>query len=206
MAEGCKLGLDPEQKKVTAARLGAALPVLEQGGKALLTLADLGADLGSVTQGELRRIQRGLDAHSYWDAELAARHLAARLRRPKPSFSSAGGGGVESGGGQGSGRGGQRRPTPTHKVTSSFPRNLSAGWSNCPSTKCISLRSKRNRIAVTGHRDPELDAMQSSARRAASRLRSLPDYTLRQTPADQRGPVPRSRSSHMPIAFSLSLK
>src|SRR5262249_37424637 len=89
VADGCKLGQDPEKQKAAGARLGAALPVLDRGAAALLGLASLGADLGSVAQGEARRIRRGLEAKSYLDAELAARHLAARLRRPKPSFSSA---------------------------------------------------------------------------------------------------------------------
>jgi hypothetical protein len=81
-------------------RADAALRVLDVGRSNLAELGELGADLGSVTRGELARVRRALDARSLYHAELAARHLAARLRRPEPSFSAASGskgGGVEGG-------------------------------------------------------------------------------------------------------------
>jgi hypothetical protein len=65
----------------------------------LVTLGSLGRDVGSVAEGEIRRIERAHESGSLLATELAARHLAARLRRPSPSFSTAGGGGVESGAG-----------------------------------------------------------------------------------------------------------
>jgi hypothetical protein len=77
--------------------------VLSRGAAHLVVLGPLGRDVGSVAQGEIRRIQRARDAGNLLATELAARHLAARLRRPSPSFSTAGGGGVESGSGQQSG-------------------------------------------------------------------------------------------------------
>jgi hypothetical protein len=92
-----------ERARASNERSAAALSVLDAGQRNLASLGALGADLGSVTRGELARIRRALDARSLYHAELAARHLAARLRRPQPSFSSAGsgGGGVEGGSQQG---------------------------------------------------------------------------------------------------------
>jgi hypothetical protein len=97
VAEGTRVARDSEQRSVGVQRADLALGVLEEGTRNLLALGPLGADLGSVASGEIRRIRRARSAESFLEAELAARHLAARLRRPNPSFSSAGGGGVESG-------------------------------------------------------------------------------------------------------------
>ncbi len=80
------------------ARLDAAVEVLGGGGAQLLRLGDLGLDLGEIVQNDLRRIARARAANDLPHAELAARDLAARLRRPEPSFAGGGGhGGVESG-------------------------------------------------------------------------------------------------------------
>jgi hypothetical protein len=70
--------------------------VLDTGASHLSRLGVLGADLGSVAASETRRIRRAEKAEALAQVELAARHLAARLRRPTPSFSSSGGS-VESG-------------------------------------------------------------------------------------------------------------
>lgn len=104
-ADAAKLAIFGEKRRQGEARLEAALTALDSGSANLVTLGALGADVGSVALGEIRRIRRGRANGSYADAELAARHLAARLRRPMPSFSaSGGGGGVESGrGAQGPG-------------------------------------------------------------------------------------------------------
>ena len=83
-----------------AARLDAATLVLDGGGKQLLRLGELGLDLGEIVANGLRRVGRGREAEDWMHAELAARDLAARLRRPDPSFMGGGGqGGVEAGGG-----------------------------------------------------------------------------------------------------------
>jgi hypothetical protein len=83
------------------ARLDAAVQVLDGGGTQLLRLGELGLDLGEIVKNDLRRIARAREAKDLFHAELAARDLAARLRRPAPSFMGGGGqrgGGVESGG------------------------------------------------------------------------------------------------------------
>lgn len=95
-ADGYSEAQNPEKVKRGTERADVALGVLDVGAENLLALEGLGADLGSVTRGELRRIRRAVAEKSFLHAELAARHLAARLRRPMPSFA-AGGGGVEGG-------------------------------------------------------------------------------------------------------------
>ncbi|MFO0587253.1 MAG: DUF4175 domain-containing protein [Polyangiaceae bacterium] len=92
------LGMDVESSKVS---LGAAMGVLDAGGKQMLKLGDLGLDLGEIVANDLRRIDRSRVANDMKHAELAAQDLAARLRKPDPSFSGGGGSGVEGGGGEG---------------------------------------------------------------------------------------------------------
>ncbi|MGK4009071.1 DUF4175 family protein [Sorangium sp. So ce1036] len=77
-------------------RLTAAVTVLDGGGAELRKLGELGRDLGEIVANDLRRIARARGARDWMHAELAARDLAARLRRPEPSFGG-GRGGVESG-------------------------------------------------------------------------------------------------------------
>ena len=102
-AEGAKQALESERRQAGLSRLNQALGVLGPGAHNLVTLGPLGRDVGSVAEGEIRRITRAQDSGNLLATELAARHLAARLRRPSPSFSTAGGGGVESGAGSQSG-------------------------------------------------------------------------------------------------------
>jgi hypothetical protein len=95
-AEGAPLGIE---------RLDRALFALRAGAEQLTDIGVLGNDLGSVATADLGRIQRAREAGDFFHAELAARHLADRLRRPTPSFGASGGsgpGGVEAGGGGGS--------------------------------------------------------------------------------------------------------
>ncbi len=95
-ADGFAEAQNPEKTKRGSERATVALGVLDVGAENLLALEGLGVDLGSVARGELRRIRRAITEKSFLHAELAARHLAARLRRPTPSFAAAGGG-VEGG-------------------------------------------------------------------------------------------------------------
>jgi tetratricopeptide (TPR) repeat protein len=94
---------DTAQRADATARLDASVEVLAGGGEMLLTLGELGLDIGEIVQNDIRRIERSRTALQYRHAELAARDLAARLRKPDPSFRGGGGGhgfggGVESGG------------------------------------------------------------------------------------------------------------
>jgi hypothetical protein len=95
-ADGFEEARETERRERGQKRATTALELLDAGTENLAVLDELGADLGSVAEGELRRIRRAHKGGSLLHAELAARHLAARLRRPTPSFGSASGG-VESG-------------------------------------------------------------------------------------------------------------
>lgn len=97
VANGAKQARETEKKAVGLARLDTALSASEDGAKRLLKLGLLGRDLGSVATADLGRVARARKAEDLTHTELAARHLAARLRRPNPSFGSAQRGGVESG-------------------------------------------------------------------------------------------------------------
>lgn len=96
-ANGAKQARETEQKVAGLARLDTAIAASAEGAKRLAQLGLLGADLGSVAEADLGRVKRSRAADDLMHAELAARHLAARLRRPNPSFGSAQRGGVESG-------------------------------------------------------------------------------------------------------------
>ena len=99
VAEGARAARETEKRGPGRARLDAALKALHAGTEQLLRLGALGRDLGSVAQGDTDRIDRANASEDLLHAELAAQHLAARLRRPNPSFASERTGGVESGGG-----------------------------------------------------------------------------------------------------------
>lgn len=103
-----------EDQKAAATRVHASITVLEGGGRQMLRLGDLGLDLGEIVGNDLRRIARAREAKDWLHAELAARDLAARLRKPNPSFMGGGGkmhggghGGVESGGAPSAGEAGE---------------------------------------------------------------------------------------------------
>lgn len=97
VADGAKFARESERSALGRARLESALNALGEGTRRLKTLGVLGADIGSVAEGDLARIRRARGQDDLFHTELAARHLAARLRRPNASFGSARRGGVESG-------------------------------------------------------------------------------------------------------------
>jgi hypothetical protein len=92
-AEGARLIRQTESDRGRT-RLEAALTVLRGGAGSLSRLGGLGSDLGEVVGMGVRRIERCMTRDDTHCAELAATDLAARLRRPHPSFS--GGGGRQS--------------------------------------------------------------------------------------------------------------
>jgi hypothetical protein len=211
VAEGCKLGLDLEKRNLAERRLGAALPVLGNGAEALVTLGDLGADIGGVAQGELRRIKRGLAAQSFLEAELAARHLAARLRRPKPSFSSAGGGPAGVEGGARGGKGGQGKPKPgeasqAHQQFQELMRELTQ-LSAEHAGEISSVES-----ALQSAEQPGEDAeLSKEAKERSDALRrafdDLPDYAPGQSKSEQAAALSREHGRAMAESLSrLSLK
>jgi hypothetical protein len=97
-ADGARQARETDQRALGESRLDAALRALEAGGTQLSRLGDLGADLGSVALSELGRIRRARVRDDLMHAQLAARHLAARLRRPEPSAAAVRGSGTETAG------------------------------------------------------------------------------------------------------------
>ncbi|MBX3183288.1 MAG: DUF4175 domain-containing protein [Polyangiaceae bacterium] len=87
LAEAARAGREGEG--APEVRLRAALDALTAGALELKQLGTLGADLGSVAEADLGRIRRAHAEQSYSRVEVAARHLAARLQRPNPSFGAA---------------------------------------------------------------------------------------------------------------------
>jgi hypothetical protein len=83
-------------------RLDRATAALTRGAEQLLLLGNLGNDIGSVALADLGRVKHAREQSDFFHAELAAQHLADRLRRPMPSFGARGSGGVEAGQSSGS--------------------------------------------------------------------------------------------------------
>ncbi len=116
-AMAARAARETEHRQDGLSRLDAALRTIDKGAGRLETLAVLGHDLGGVTRADAGRAQRARDAGDLTHTELAALHLAARLRRPVPSFGATTGGGrgggVESGHGRGAGAGEGGLPPPS---------------------------------------------------------------------------------------------
>ncbi len=97
IAEGARQARETEDRATGMARIDHSLALSSEGAAQLARLGSLGADLGSVAEGDLDRVRRARNRNDLLHTELAARHLADRLRRPTPSFGPTGRGGVESG-------------------------------------------------------------------------------------------------------------
>lgn len=209
VAEGAKLGLDPEKRAASSKRLDAALPVLQSGTEALTTLSDLGGDVGSVAAGELRRIRRGLDARSYLEAELAARHLAARLRRPKPSFNAmgGGGGGVESG--SRGGKGGPKQPGEASQAHQQF-QELMRELAQLSAEHAGEIASVESALESAGRTEDDPELSREAKERAEALRRAfeeLPDYAPGQSASEQAAALAREHGRAMAESLSrLSLK
>jgi hypothetical protein len=106
VALGARVAREGERRALGVTRIDEAMAALRTAEPHLSQLGFLGADLGTVLRAGVGRIARVRGNEDLFHTELAALHLAARLRRPKPSFSSSsasgGGGGSESGAGGGS--------------------------------------------------------------------------------------------------------
>jgi hypothetical protein len=98
VAEAARVAWTTERRAAGLERMRSALGALSRGADQLVRLGELGADLGSVARADLGRIESARKRDDLWHVELAARHLAARLGRPNPSFATAWRGGVEAGG------------------------------------------------------------------------------------------------------------
>ncbi len=114
-ALGARQAQESEARDAGVERLDIAISVLRDGAKQLQALGVLGADLGNVALADLGRVTRSREQLDMMHAELAALHMAARLHRPNPSYSSkgGGGGGTESGGGRSGGSGTDAQGDPS---------------------------------------------------------------------------------------------
>lgn len=138
--------------------LGDVLLLAEVGADQLALLGVLGKDLGSVAKADLARMQASR-AERAWDrVERAAVHLAARLRRARPSFGAKGEGGGATGGtpgvesGQGSGP-----PEPGTGAVSDAPSEFQ------------DLKKETDRLAQDHARElSALERWMEEARRAAA--------------------------------------
>jgi hypothetical protein len=117
-AMAARAARDSEHGQDGLPRLDIALATIDKGAARLAVLSALGRDLGSITRADAGRILRARTAGDMTHAELAALHLAARLRRPTPSFGATtgggrggGGGGAEAGHGKNGGQGGMPSPS-----------------------------------------------------------------------------------------------
>src|SRR5262249_10292596 len=115
------------KRQEVLSKLDVVLTSLEQGAEKLSTLGALGHDVGSVALADTARVRRARQASDLMHVELAALHLAERLRRPTPSFgaTTGHGGGVESGRGAAGGEGDGALPPPS-SADSDFDRNASS--------------------------------------------------------------------------------
>jgi hypothetical protein len=97
-ADSARRARESEAETAALSRLDAAIGALDRGASELSKLGILGRDVGGVARADIGRVRRARGADRLSQAEAAARHLAARLRRPDPSFAaSSRSGGVESG-------------------------------------------------------------------------------------------------------------
>jgi hypothetical protein len=100
-AEGAAQAVRSADREHGGARLEAGTHILDDGGKQLVHLGSLGKDLGEIVANDLKRAARTVARQDYLHTELVMRDLAARLRRPSPSFGGGRRGGVEAGGSEG---------------------------------------------------------------------------------------------------------
>lgn len=125
------------------------------GAEQLREVGTLGLDLGSVARADLARIARKLEAKEYERAEGAAVHLAERLKRGTASFSSSGGGGVESG-------------TPSPGQGQGTPGSEGQGASDAPA-QFQDLAHKLDQLAQDNAKElSELERLMQEAARAAA--------------------------------------
>lgn len=170
-ALGARVAREPERGQGGLERLDGALVAVERGVRHLATLGALGKDVGSVGIADSARVRRSRDARDYYHAELAALHLAARLRRPSPSFGSSsgnqrGGAGVESGSGKGNAGG--DLPPPS-SADSDFDRAANA-VSDLAQQHESTMRGVESAMKEANVAEPS-EADQREAKRLADKVR-----------------------------------
>ena len=170
LADGAKQARETERRDLGLARVDAALRAVEGGGRQLLELGVLGNDLGNVTLSELGRIRRARSEMDLLHTELAARHLAERLRRPTPSFGGGGRGGVESGGsGSGTGSGAGNKPSAESEAADRF--NQLASELEQLASEHASEIERVERALNDAEKSVDMSELKDEARRRADAVR-----------------------------------
>jgi hypothetical protein len=186
-AEGGQMGIE---------RLDRALFALRAGAEQLTTIGSLGNDLGSVAGADLGRVQRARDDGDFFHAELAARHLADRLRRPTPSFGSSGPGGVESGAG-GSSEPGSGEPSDAARQYDELARQIA----ELARQHAGAVESVDQALSDARAGDNDDAALRAEAERRASALRDavegLPEPGRSPGSADAAGALGREHARAM---------
>lgn len=179
----------------------------ELGANQLAEVGQLGFDLGSVALADLARITRLVKERSFDRAEAAALHLAERLKRATPSFSSTGGGsaGVESGAPRGSPSGGQMdRGQPASSAPEDFERAASEvnqlaqeGASELSELESL-LEEAEQALKSDFEKDPALDEALAELRQA---LEGLPEVGRGTGSASSEAASARSQAEAMAEAL-----
>jgi hypothetical protein len=176
-ALAARFARETENRQGGLSRLGAALDTIDRGAPRLEVLAALGRDLGGVTRADAGRVRRSMEAGDLTHAELAALHLAARLRRPTASFgattaSSHGGKGVESGQARG-GAGGDGTGVSPSSAGEDFDRAANA-VANLAAEHESTVHGVESALEEARHAEPTRTE-RDEARRLADGLRDAVD-------------------------------
>lgn len=165
-------GRDGDRRAEALSRLDVILDIVERGAENLVTLGALGRDVGSVARGDAARVRRARQATDLLHAELAALHLAERLRKPSPSFGAKtgrGSGGVESGRSGRSGESDAEDPSPS-SADSDFDRSASS-VDDLAQEHQSTLQAVESALSEARKATPT-DAERSDAKERADALRS----------------------------------
>jgi hypothetical protein len=161
---------DADTQTRGAARSDAATTVLGEGAAQMLSMGDLGRDIGEIVVADVGRVKRARGDDDLVHAELAARDLAARLHQPDPSFGSSGGrgraGGESGSPGGGAGGGEVGAPDDVEQAFDVAARDLEELSRDHAGQVA---RSERALAGATS--DAEMNAMREEARNHAAAMR-----------------------------------
>ena len=173
-AKGAELARNGENDRGLA-RLRAAIVALRASRAALAHLEGLGEDLGEVVDIGVRRIEHALEPGDIPHAELAAEHLAARLRRPFPSFSGGAGRSGATGGMPGP-PSDDGSPSSSSSASDQFDAQQSEidKIAREHAEQMDELRGELEKAAQSPNDDAMRDAMREHAERVRKAVKRLP--------------------------------
>lgn len=195
-----------DSKNIIESGLADLVDGVEQGAKQLREVGTLGLDLGSVARGDLARIFASLEKKEYGRAEMAAIHLAERLKRATPSFGSKGGA-VESGTPQSGGAGSGASDGPPSEAPAQF-QELSQEVDQLAQETAEEL-SELERMLQDARRAAEADFdpgqdLEEATRELTRALRRLPESAS--TPGGPRAEAASARGHGEAMVEALSAR